>query len=152
MAAESGGVAMTASTVTKIGNAPVAPHLQPPVILPPGETELSYISHHLEKQFGRCVITIWFAAVDYGGVAIPRYYSVKMRGNKSFVAPRGGDLVADFRRIFSGRIQRLDRFPLHWLEGAALIGEIGTVVKNANQKTRDDGTEYSVVRKLTQCL
>lgn len=142
---------MTA-TITDIRSAAVAPHLQAPQILPPGETDLVYISHQLKTQFGRDVLLIWFAALDYGGFAIPCYYNVKRRGKKSFVAPRGGDLVDDFRRIFSRKILRLDRFPVHWLEGVELIGEIGTVTKNWKQESRDDDTQYSVVRKLIRCL
>ncbi len=143
---------VTRDNVLDIQSAPVAPHLQPPVLLPPGETELAYISNRLKCQFGRGVLEVWFAAVEYGNIAVPRYYNVQATGKKSFVAPRGGDLVADFRRIFTRRIQRLDRFPICWLEGTTVIGELGTVNKNSHQKPRDEGTEYSIVRKVIQCL
>ena len=142
---------MTAK-VRDIFGAPIAPHLQPPVLLPVGETELAYISHQPATQFNRGVLIVWFAAVDYGYVAIPRYYNVQRKGKRGFIAPRGGVLVADFRTIFVRRIQRLDRFPITWLQGKRLLGEIGTVTKDANQDTREEGTEYTVVRKLIKCF
>lgn len=142
---------MTAA-VRKILDAPIAPHLQPPVWLPEGETELAYISHQLATQFNRGVLLVWFIAVDYGNIAIPRYYPVQRKGKRGFIAPRGGVLVADFQRIFTHRIQRLDRFPITWLQGERLLGEIGTVIKDANQDTREEGTQYTVVRKLIKCF
>ena len=138
--------------VREILDAPIAPQLQPPVLLPEGETELAYISHQAETQFNRGILIVWFAAVDYGNVAIPRYYPVLRKGKRGFLPPRGGVLVADFHRIFVRRIQRLDRFPITWLQGERLLGEIGTVTKDANQDTRDEGTEYTVVRKLIRCF
>ena len=142
---------MTA-TVRDILDAPIPPHLQLPVLLPEGETELVYISHQLVTQYNRRILLVWFAAVDYGNVAIPRYYNVQRKGNRGFIAPRGGVLVGDFQRIFTRRIQRLDRFPIAWLQGERLLGEIATVTKDFNQDTREEGTEYTVVRKLIKCF
>lgn len=138
---------MTAS-LHRINEAPVPPHLQAPILLPAGETVLRYLSHHIGCQFGRGVLTVWFAAVDYGGVAIARYYNVELRGKKNFAAPRGSTLVSDFRRVFTQPLGRLDRFPVHWLKGIQILGEIGAVLTDSNQEKRVDGTEYSVVRKL----
>lgn len=142
---------MTAE-VRDIFDAPIAPHLQPPVLLPEGETELAYISHQIETQFNRGVLIVWFAVVDYGNVAIPRYYPVLRKGKRGFIPPRSGALVTDFHRIFVRRIQRLDRVPITWLQGKRLLGEIGTVTKDANQDTREEGTEYTIVRKLIKCF
>lgn len=142
---------MTA-TVRDFLDAPIPPHLQLPVLLPEGETELAYISHRLITQFNRGILLVWFAAVDYRNIAIPRYYPVQRKGKSAFIAPRGGVLVADFQRVFTRRIQRLDRFPIAWLQGECLLGEIGTVTKDANQDTREEGTEYTVVRKLIKCF
>ena len=128
------------------------PHLQPPILLPADEAELEFISYQLGAKFDRGVLTVWFSAIEYGGIAVPRYYNVALKSQKSFIAPRGGALVNDFRRIFTRPIGRLDRFPIQWLKDVRVLGKIGPVTKDANQNEREVGTEYSVVRGLLKCL
>ena len=138
--------------VRPIHSAPVEPQLHAPVWLPPGETELAVISYQVGKQYNRGVVTVWFKAVEFGGVVVPAYYNVRMKGKRAFAAPRGSRLVADFRRLFCEPLGRLDRFPMHWLKGRSFIGEIGTVTTDSEQNAREDGAEYSVVRKLVKCI
>ncbi len=142
------------SVVTKLHShdAVVPPHLQAPVLLPSGETELVYLSHQLGKQFGRGVLTIWFWAVDYGNVAVPRYYNVTIHSTKRFSVARRSALVSDFQNIFTRRIARLDHFPIHWLRDVQVLGELGVVKNDANRKSLPDNLRYSVVRELVKCL
>lgn len=142
------------STVTKFRarETPVPPHLQPPVQLPVGETELIYLSHQLRNQYSRRVLVVWFGATEHGGVAVPSFYNVIRKSKKSFCVAPNSNLVSDFRQIFTRPIKRLDRFPIFWLEGVPIIGEIGTVEKNSMQVQLSDEIQYSVVRKLVQRL
>ncbi|MCH9004943.1 MAG: hypothetical protein IH838_06575 [Proteobacteria bacterium] len=137
-----------AVNLSQIHEAPIPPHLQAPVLLPAGETALEYICHEIGSQFKRGVLTVWFSALEYDRVALPRYYNVDLREKNSFVPRRGGDLVSDFQRVFNEPIGRLDRFPMHWLKRTTLQGEIGSVVTDYKKEKRNPNTQYSVVRKL----
>ena len=153
MAAESGGVVMTASTVTKIGNAPVAPHLQPPVLLTPDNYELEYVCHKLKDQFGRGGLTVYFRVCNFGQMTLARHYKVTLLKSKNrFSVGPGSDLVRHFRVLFPNRrIQRLDRIELFWLKGKRVLGSVRTVTKSYDQKSLPDEVQYSVIRELLRC-
>lgn len=137
--------------IHNIGDAPVSPELQGPVLIPPGEYEMKYALHRIERRFNRGALEIYFNVLDYDHVALPRYYKITLLGKHRFRVGRGSDLVRDFHRVFPARIKRLDRIPLHWLKDVRLMGTIGTVTHDHEGKSLADETQYSVVRELQKC-
>lgn len=134
--------------VLKFDDAAIPPELQVPTLIPAARTILKYNCHKLGTQYQRGVLTLWFDAIEYDGVAVPKYYNVVLTEPNRFVVPRGADLVTDFRRVFSQPVGRLDRFPLSWLKGKMFVGDLRVVKTDARKKQRDSGTHYSVVDKL----
>ena len=133
----------------------LAAELYAPVLLVPGEYELLYESHTVGKQFKRGVLTVYFRAVEFDDTVIARYYNVIVTGSgkrNSFRPSTHSALVREFRCLFTQRIGRLDRFPLHWLKDQAVIGEVGTVTHDYEQNLLEESAEYSVIRRLLRCV
>ena len=148
---------MTASitSLESVRRKTIAPELYAPVLLVPGEYELAYISHRVTKQFNRGTLALYFQVLEFDETVIVRHFNVALTGSgksRSFRPAPQSALVRDFRRLFTQRIGRLDRFPLHLLKDRSVIGDIGTVTEDHEQKQLDETSQYSVVRKLLRCV
>ena len=129
-----------------------APQLYPPVLIPPGEYELAFVGHRVERQYRRGVLTAYFVVADVlpEVVVLPRYYPIEIMHGKAWRAKRSSALVKEFRRLFR-RVPRLDRIPVSWLGDRHVIGNVETVAKDFEQRDLDDAS-YSKVGRLERCL
>jgi hypothetical protein len=129
-----------------------APYLYPPVLIPPGEFELAYVGHRIERQYRRGVLTAYFVVVDFLPeiTVLPRYYPIEITDGKSWRAKRSSALAKEFRRLFR-RVPRLDRIPVSWLGEHHVIGNVETVAKDFEQRDLDDAA-YSKVGRLERCI
>ena len=125
----------------------IAPELQAPVLIPPGDYELEYVTHRLLRRFRRGCLEVFFRVGDYD-VILPRYYAVTITGKKTFRAAGGSDIVRQLNRLFTERIRRLDRIPVNKLAGRHVLGTVGTVKTDHNNQALVDECQYSVVREL----
>jgi hypothetical protein len=132
-----------------------SPSLFPPVRLVADDYELAYVGHQLRQQFGRGVLACFFVLADHwpkDAVVVARYYKVVAEKGGKWRPAKHGALVTEFRQLFPyRRLPRLDRFPLTWLHDQHVVGRIGTVERDHEQKALGESAVYSVVRELLRC-
>ena len=86
---------------------------------------------------------------EYFHTQLARYYHVKSIENKgTFKAGWHSDLVREYVRVFSERLNRRDRVPITRYRGLYILGHVRTVNKDRKQIQLPEPARYSVVSEL----
>ena len=126
-----------------------------PVLLPPGDYELSYVHHETKSIFRRHKLFVRFKVVTFGEhfeKEVCRYYGVRRLIGKAgkhgrFEVGWKSDFLREYARMF-GAPARLDRIAMTPFAKAIFVGRVRTVEQGHDQQEIPSPLRYSVVDKL----
>lgn len=129
-------------------------------LVPEGRYKLRFRSHETSLFCKRAPkLTLWFAICDpddpaapHAGNLLARWYNVRELIGKQgkggrFKAAAQGDLALEYAQLFRPT-GRLDRISLDPFRESIVIGEVGTVTANRDQRDLPESCQYSVIRRL----
>ena len=123
-----------------------------PAVLPPGDYQLAFKRYVLLPRFQRGVLELWFAVADYGpyfGSQIARYYNVKLTAKRrNFSAKPQSAFSKEYCRVFGRRPNPMGISVLRHFQPVLIIGAVGTVETDYEQRPLPEAAQYSVIREL----
>jgi hypothetical protein len=131
---------------------------EPPELVPPGMYDLRFEYHETKRIFDRPKVFLWFSIVTFGDhfeKRVPRYYgATRLIGTKGkngrFKVGHKSDFVREFKSLFSGNNNRLDRLPMSRFENVMIVGRVRTVERGFNQRPIPADAQYSVIDQLLE--